>query len=88
VTDTIAEGIERERTDETLARLNRALRTVNECNLALVRASEEYELLRSVCRISSRWAAFEWPGSVTASLTNTKPCGQSRMRGSRPDTSG
>ena len=51
MTDTLAEGIERERTDETLARLNRALRTVNECNLALVRASEEYELLRSVCRI-------------------------------------
>jgi hypothetical protein len=51
VTDTIAEGIEPERSDETLARLNRALRTVNECKQGLVRASEEYELLRFVCRI-------------------------------------
>ncbi len=40
-----------ERVEEKLARLNRTLRTVNECNKALVRATEEYELLRSVCQI-------------------------------------
>ena len=40
-----------ERAEEKLARLNRTLRTVNECNKALVRATEEYELLRSVCQI-------------------------------------
>ena len=40
-----------ERAEEELARLNRTLRTVNECNKALVRATEEYELLRSVCQI-------------------------------------
>ena len=51
VADTVAQGIERKRAEEKLARLNRTLRTVNECNKALVRATEEYELLRSVCRI-------------------------------------
>jgi GAF domain-containing protein len=37
--------------DRTLARLNRTLKTLYQCNQALVRATEEYELLRSVCRI-------------------------------------
>ena len=40
-----------ERAEEKLALLNRTLRTVNECNKALVRATDEYELLRSVCQI-------------------------------------
>ena len=51
VADTVAQGIERKRAEEKLARLNRTLQTVNECNHALVRATEEYELLRQVCRI-------------------------------------
>src|ERR1700746_4147822 len=51
VADTIAQGIERKRAEEKLARLNRTLRTLYQCNQALVRATEEYELLRSVCRI-------------------------------------
>jgi PAS domain S-box-containing protein len=34
-----------------LARLNRTLQTLYQCNQALVRATEEYELLHSVCRI-------------------------------------
>ena len=51
VADTVAQGIERKRAEEKLARLNRTLQTVNQCNHALVRATEEYELLRSVCRI-------------------------------------
>ena len=51
VTDTIAQGIERKRAEEKLARLNRTLRTLYQCNQALVHATEEYELLRSVCRI-------------------------------------
>ena len=51
VADRIAQGIERKRAEEKLARLNRTLRTLYECNQALVRATEEYELLRSVCRI-------------------------------------
>ena len=51
VADTIAQGIEREQAEEKLARLNRTLRTLYECNQALVRATEENELLRSICRI-------------------------------------
>ena len=51
VADTIAQGIEREQAEERLARLNRTLRTLYECNQALVRATEENELLRSICRI-------------------------------------
>jgi PAS domain S-box-containing protein len=51
VADTIAQGIERKRAEEKLARLNRTLRTLYQCNQALVRATEEYELLLSVCRI-------------------------------------
>ncbi|MBV9105467.1 MAG: PAS domain S-box protein [Verrucomicrobia bacterium] len=49
--DGIAQGIERKRAEEKLARLNRTLQTLYQCNQALVRATEEYELLRSVCRI-------------------------------------
>jgi PAS domain S-box-containing protein len=42
---------ERKRAEEKLARLNQTLQTLYQCNQALVRATEEYELLRSVCRI-------------------------------------
>ncbi len=42
---------ERKRAEEKLAGLNRTLQTLYECDQALVRATEEYELLRSVCRI-------------------------------------
>jgi PAS domain S-box-containing protein len=51
VADGIAQGIERKRAEEKLAKLNRTLQTLYQCNQALVRATEEYELLRSVCRI-------------------------------------
>src|SRR3984893_10659192 len=42
---------ELKRAEEKLAALNRTLQTLYQCNQALVRATEEYELLRSVCRI-------------------------------------
>ena len=42
---------ERKRAEVNLARLNRTLQTLYQCNQALVRATEEYELLQSVCRI-------------------------------------
>jgi PAS domain S-box-containing protein len=51
VADGIAQGIERKRAEEKLARLNRTLKTLYQCNQALVRATEEYELLQSVCQI-------------------------------------
>jgi PAS domain S-box-containing protein len=42
---------ERKRAEERLAGLNRTLQTLYQCDQALVRATEECELLRSVCRI-------------------------------------
>src|ERR1700751_6264814 len=51
VADTLAQGIERKRAEEKVGRLNRTLHTTYECNQALVRASEENELLQSICRI-------------------------------------
>jgi PAS domain S-box-containing protein len=42
---------ELKRAEEKLAGLNRTLKTLYQCNQALVRATEEYELLQSVCRI-------------------------------------
>ncbi|MFB3923625.1 MAG: PAS domain S-box protein [Terriglobia bacterium] len=42
---------DRKMAEQELRRLNRALRTLSECNQAMVRAREESELLASVCRI-------------------------------------
>ncbi|MBV8353350.1 MAG: GAF domain-containing protein, partial [Verrucomicrobia bacterium] len=42
---------ERKRAEAKLARLNRTLQTLNECNHALVHATAEDELLQSLCRI-------------------------------------
>src|SRR5438094_9045251 len=42
---------ERKQSEDSLARLNRTLQTLYQCNQALVRATDEYELLQSACRI-------------------------------------
>src|SRR5215510_4039520 len=42
---------ERKRAEENLARLNRTLQTLYQCNQALVHATDEYELLQAVCLI-------------------------------------
>jgi PAS domain S-box-containing protein len=42
---------ERKQTEDNLARLNRTLQTLYQCNQALVHATDEYELLQTVCRI-------------------------------------
>src|SRR5215510_1241450 len=42
---------ERKRTEDNLARLNRTLQTLYQCNQALVHATDESELLQAVCRI-------------------------------------
>ena len=42
---------ERKRAEHELRRLNRALRTLSECNQAMVRATEESQLLQEVCEI-------------------------------------
>jgi signal transduction histidine kinase/GAF domain-containing protein len=47
----LAEIDERVRVEEQLRAANRTLRTVNRCNEALVRATEEIELVRAICRI-------------------------------------
>src|SRR5271163_5062582 len=47
----LAEIAERGRVEDQLRAANRTLRTVNRCNEALVRASEEIELVRAICRI-------------------------------------
>ena len=42
---------ERRRADEALGRLNRSLRTLSECNQALIHATDDVELLNKVCRM-------------------------------------
>lgn len=42
---------DRKRAEERLERVNRALRTLGECNEALVRATNESKLLQEICRI-------------------------------------
>jgi PAS domain S-box-containing protein len=51
VANILAAAIERRRTEEDLRRFNRALRTLSECNLAMVRSTTEQELLQKVCDI-------------------------------------
>ncbi|HEY2121807.1 MAG TPA: sigma 54-interacting transcriptional regulator [Candidatus Acidoferrum sp.] len=40
-----------EQTENNLVQLSRALQTVHQCNLALIHATDEQELLHSICRI-------------------------------------
>lgn len=47
----VMEISDRPRTQQQLQRLNRSLRTLSECNQALVRATDEPTLLQDVCRI-------------------------------------
>jgi PAS domain S-box-containing protein len=42
---------DRKRAEERLERVNRALRTLGECNEVLVRATDEFKLLQEICRI-------------------------------------
>jgi PAS domain S-box-containing protein len=47
----LAAAIDRRRTEKDLQRFNRALRTLSECDLAMVRTTSEPELLKKVCNI-------------------------------------
>ena len=47
----LAEIAERMRVEEQLRAANRTLRTINRCNEALVRATEEIDLVNAICRI-------------------------------------
>lgn len=47
----VVDVTDRKRAEDELQRLNRALRTVSECNQALVRAPDEATLVAKICRI-------------------------------------
>ncbi|MGO9571021.1 MAG: PAS domain S-box protein [Desulfomonilaceae bacterium] len=47
----VVDVTDRKREEETLRRVNRALRTLSECNQALVRAQDEATLVAGLCRI-------------------------------------
>ncbi len=55
---------ERKRSEAFLQRANRALRTLSECNQALVRAENEEELLHATCRIVVDYGGYRmaWVG--------------------------
>ena len=53
------------RVEEQLRAANRSLRTINRCNEALVRATEEIELAEAICQILvEKMAGWGWPGSA------------------------
>ncbi|KFB78229.1 PAS domain S-box protein [Candidatus Accumulibacter cognatus] len=49
---------ERRKADEALRRSHRALRTLSECNQALVRASDEATLLTEICRLLVEFGGY------------------------------
>jgi PAS domain S-box-containing protein len=55
---------ERKRAEEELRRVNRALRTISECNQALVRISDEQTLLNEICKIMVTFGGYKsaWIG--------------------------
>jgi PAS domain S-box-containing protein len=67
---------ERKRAERELRRLNRALRTISECNEALVRAQGEQELLDQICQILLDKGRFRmvWAGyGVPDDPVNVRP---------------
>jgi PAS domain S-box-containing protein len=55
---------ERKRAEEALRRLNRELRAISDCNQALVRATDEQQLLNEICHIVCEKAGYRmaWVG--------------------------
>jgi len=55
---------ERKRAEEALSRLNRELRAISNCNLSLLRATDEQNLLDEICRIVCEEAGYRmaWVG--------------------------
>jgi PAS domain S-box-containing protein len=51
VANILAAAIDRKRTERDLRRFNRALRTLSDCDLAVVRAASEPDLLKKICSI-------------------------------------
>jgi len=70
---------ERTRAEQSLARANRALRTLNECNQALVRAEDQAGLFGNVCRLSVEAGGyrFAWIGiAETDECRSVRPIAQ------------
>lgn len=57
---------ERKRSEEALRRVNRALKTLSSCNMALVHAESENQLLEAICRIIVNVGGYHvaWAGLV------------------------
>ena len=55
---------QRKRVEQELRRVNRALQTTSECNQALIRATEEHQLLDDICGILVREGGYRmaWVG--------------------------
>jgi PAS domain S-box-containing protein len=55
---------DRIRAEHALHRANRALRTIGECNLALVRATDEESLLQDICNLAVEFGGYRmaWVG--------------------------
>ena len=69
----LAEIAERMRVEEQLRAANRTLRTINRCNEALVRATEEIDLVKAICRILVQdggmrmaWVGYQEHGAAQA----------------------
>ena len=58
--------MEQKRMQEELCNLNRALQAINRCNQALLRATNEIELLNNICRIVIETGGYRmaWVGNV------------------------
>lgn len=61
---TLEDITDRKRAEEELRRLNRSLQTLSKCNEALVRATDEMELLTKICQIITEIGGFPlvWVG--------------------------
>jgi PAS domain S-box-containing protein len=73
---TSREVTDRKSTEEELRRLNRALRTISECNQALIRANDEEALLKDICQIIVEIGKhyFVWIGYIqTDSMQTLRP---------------
>jgi response regulator RpfG family c-di-GMP phosphodiesterase len=64
LTRTITHAIQRKKADQELQSVNRALKTVSECNQVLVQAPDEASLLNEICRILTTTGGYRmaWVG--------------------------
>ena len=61
---TVMDVTDQKETEDKLVQLNQALQTLHQCNLALIHATDEQELLNSICRILAEFGGFRmvWVG--------------------------